>query len=235
MGLGGLITGVMGATGNSPKIGTPDPNAVGGDFAGLLQAYLSKQPDIYANEAKYQPLYTRLGLQDQSMTRTGNLSDASRMGPQILSVLRNYNPEVTGTLDTLGQQASEQLKLNGALDPAALRGVQQATRTGQAARGLGYGPGDVAEEQFYTSQTQEQRRAANQTFAGNVATQSANTFHDPISIMLGMSNPVNAAPTIMSPAQSDSMLGTVYNARAAANIGNANAETAMLQGFNSFT
>lgn len=234
MGLGGLITGIMGATGNSPQIGTPDTGAVGGDFAGLLQAYLNKQPDIFANEAKFQPLYTRLGLQNQTQTRTANLTDAARLSPNIMTVLRNYNPQQTGLLDTLGTQAAEQLKQNGGLDPAMQRNVQQATRTAQASRGLGYGPGDAAQEQFYTNQTQEARRSANQSFAGNVATQTANTYHDPISVMLGMSSPVTAAPTIMSPAQSDSMLGTVYNARAAANIGNANNQTAMLQGFNSF-
>jgi hypothetical protein len=234
MGLGGLITGIMGATGNSPQIDTPNIGQVGRDYGGLLQTSLNYQPQIYQDEATYQPLYTKLGLQNQTQTRTGNLADATRLAPGIMSVLRKYDPSVTGTLDTLGQQAQEQLKLNGNLDPATLRGVQQATRTAQAARGLGYGPSDVAQEQFYTSQTQEQRRAANQAFAGNVATQTANTYRDPISIMLGMSQPVSATPQIMSPQQTDSMLGTVYNARAAANIGNANNQTAMEQGFNSF-
>lgn len=234
MGLGGLITGIMGATGNAPKIGTPDASQVGSDFGGLLQQYLNYQPAIYANEAKYQPMYTKLGLQDQTLTRSSNLADAARLAPNIMTVLRNYNPAQTGLLDTLGTQAAEQLKANGNLDPATLRNVQQSTRTAQASRGLGYGPGDAAEEQFYTTQTMEQRRQANQAFASNVATQTANTYRDPISVMLGVSQPVNATPQIMSPAQTDSMLGTVYNARAAANIGNANAETAMLQGFNSF-
>lgn len=234
MGLGGLITGIMGATGNSPTIDTPDPTKVGQDFAGLLQAYLNKQPDIYANEARFQPRYNRLALANQTATRTQNVADAAQLGPGIRTAIRSYDPAVTGTLDTLGQQAQEQLKLNGALDPATQRSVEQATRSSQAARGLGYGPGDAAQEQFYLSQTQEQRRAQNQQFAGNVATETANYYGDPFSRMLSVSQPVSATPQILSPGQSDSMLGTAYNARAAANIGNANAQTAMLQGFNSF-
>lgn len=234
MGLGGLITGIMGATGNSPKIGTPDTTKVGQDFAGLLQAYLSKQPDIYANEAQYQPMYNRLSLANQTATRNQNINDAWKMEPRIRSVMQAYDPAVTGTLNTLGSQAQEQLKLNGALDPATQRTLEQATRTSQASRGLGEGPGDAAQEQYYLTQTQEQRRAQNQQFASGVAGQTANYYGDPFSKMLGISQPVTATPQLMSPAQTDSMLGTTYNASAAANIGNANAQTAMLQGFNSF-
>jgi hypothetical protein len=140
----------------------------------------------------------------------------------VMGTLRSYNPGVTGLMDTLTGQARQQLALNGALDPATQRTVQQGLRTGQAARGLATSPGSAAMESFYEAQTQEQRRAQNQSFAQSVAAQSANTFKDPFSVLLGMNTSVPVTPQITSGQTTDSMFGMDYNANSAAGIANAN-------------
>lgn len=234
MGVGGLVTGIMGATGGGPHSSPPNPNRVGRDFSALLSQYLNRSGDIYNNEAQYQPLYNLLGIQNQSASRSAGVEDVNRLAPGMYTAMRGYNPQGTGLLDQLGVQASDQLRQNGGLDPAMQRQVQQNVRSSQAARGVGYGPGDAVQEQFYENQTMEQRRRENQQFAGNVAAQEANTYRDPFSLLAGVSGRETVTPQIVSPQQSDSMMGTVYNARAASNIANQNSDTAMLQGFNSF-
>jgi hypothetical protein len=224
----------MGATGNSPQIGTPNVGQYGTDYNALLNAYINSQGSIFGNEARFAPLYTNLALQQQAQTRQADINQATRFAPGIRTSLQQYDPTAAGLLGQLGTQAQVQLGTNGALDPGVQRMVQQSTRGAQAARGLGYGPGDAAEEQFYMTQTQEQRRAANQAFAGQVAQQQQQFYRDPYSIMSGMA-PVGNTPSLITPQQSDSMLGTTYNAGAATNIANQNAKLAMLQGFNAFS
>jgi hypothetical protein len=234
MGLGGLVTGIMGVTGNSPTIGTPNVGQYGPDYNALLGSYIGSQGSIYGNEARFGPAYTRLGLQEQGIARGGQIGQALQFGPQLAQSLAQYDPSAAGLLGDLGTQARVQLGQNGALDPGVRRMVEQSTRGAQAARGLGYGPGDAAQEQFYLTQTQEQRRAANQAFAGQVAQEQQQFYRDPYSIMGAMS-PIANTPNLISPQQSDSMLGTTYNASAATNIANQNAKLAMLQGFNAFS
>ena len=196
--------------------------AVARQYTALLKAYLQSSPQIYANEAMYQPLYTRLGLQNQQMAREAGVSGVGAVAPGIMSIERGYNPTVTGLLDELGSQASTQFAQNGGLDPAMQRRVVQNVRSGQAARGMGYGPGDVAQENYYLTQTQEQRRQQNQQFAANVGQLQEQYYKDPFMVAAGVTNPVTPAPSIISPQQSDAMMGTVYNANAAANIASAN-------------
>lgn len=234
MGLGGLVTGIMGATGGSPSTHAPDPRRVGRDYQALLQAYINSSPALFENESTYQPLYTRLGLENVQMAREAGVAGAGAVAPEIMDITRGYNPRVTGLLDELGSQASEQLSQNGALDPAMERRLVQNVRGSQAARGLGYGPGDAAMEDYYLTNTMEQRRMANQAFAQNTAAAQTAYYKDPFSVAAGVTTPVSAAPTIIPSNQSDAMMGTAYNARASANLANLNAQTAMLQGFNSF-
>jgi hypothetical protein len=191
-----------------------------------LKAFLKQIPTIMEYEQRYQPIYNALGNANTSATRTATLGDATRMGPGMMDLLRSYNPGQTQLLDTLTGQAQSQLGTNGALDAATRRAVQQNYRLGSSARGLGVGPGDAAMESFYETQTQEARRSANQNFASQVATQTANTYRDPFQYLLGMPTGVPVTPQITSGNTSDSMFGMMYNANAASQISNANQNAA---------
>jgi len=220
-GYGQLFGRMFGYGGESPE--APRPSRVGNQYQRLLNAYISSAPSIYQEEAQYQPLYTQLGLQNR-----GAVLDWTRgQAPGVMETMRGYNPQATSLLDELGVQASDQLAQNGGLDPAMQRRLTQNVRSSQAARGLGYGPGDAAQENYYLTNTMEQRRAANQQFAANVGQLQEQYYKDPFSVVAGVgATAPGVTPSIIGPQQSDAMMGTIYNAQAAANIAAANNRTA---------
>ena len=143
---------------------------------GLLDIYGEAQPQLLAQ---------------QSAARAANVGDVAALGPQAMSAVRAYDPQATGLLDQLTQTASQRMALNGGLDPFTQRALQQNIRTAQAARGLGYGPGDAAQESDFLTRTREQRANENLTLAGSVAQQVGNYYGDPFMRVLGYgaSNP----------------------------------------------
>jgi len=210
----GLITG-------DTNVQTPSPSSVGGDYMSLLNAYLASQPAVLASEQNFQPQYTQLGLANQSMVRGQNVTDATNLGPAILAALKSYNPGMAGLLDSLTSQAQSQLGQNGALDPAMMTRLQQNVRSSQAARGLGYGPADAAQENYYVTQTQEQRRAQNQALASQVAGLNQSAYRDPFSILLGYSGGISPGPSITSPSSMFSLMGLPYQGALSASTSSA--------------
>lgn len=220
--LGGILSG-------AGNVNAPDTSQVGNDFMGLVNSYLQAQGPVYQTEAALQPAYTALANRNLSMTRQSNVNDVAALSPEIMNTLRTYNRPQTGLLDRLTQQAQEQLKLNGALDPATQRNLEQSIRGSQAARGMGYGPGDAALEAFYQTQTAEQRRAANQDFASRVATQTANTYGDPFRILMGYSTPAMNEPSITNSGSLLNFMGIPYQGNLSAAEATARNTTGLYQ------
>lgn len=213
MGLGGLVNGIMGATGNSPKIGTPNPTGVGKDFSGLLQAYINGQPDILTAEQTYKPQYAKL---EQSLLPGG------------VDALRKATPGASSLIDKLTQSASEQLNSGANLDPALRQVTEQSLRGGQAARGLGFGPSDAVTESTALTGLGNTLRQQRQGFAGSTAALGLSSYLPAAMQMTG-----SAGPTIVNPSAVYDMFNTAYNAKASSNIANQNAQVAQLSGFNS--
>jgi hypothetical protein len=221
--LGGILSGAGDV--KSPNLGQSTS-----DFRSLMDAYFGQSSNVFNNEAQYKPQYSALdtGLFNQNL-----MSTFGSVLPAATAAARGVSPQTTGLLDTLGSQAANQLQLNGALDPATERNLQQSVRTSQAARGLGYGPGDAAMEQFYQTQTQEQRREQNQAFAGNVAQQQWGTFGLPaFNFATGAGTQaggvaVGANPTLGPNTQQ--LLTMPYEASLQQNIGSANNNTALYE------
>jgi hypothetical protein len=65
----------------------------------------------------------------------------------------------------LAADANQGLALGSALDPATRRELQQGVRAAQAARGMGYGLGDAAEEGMTLGSAAEARRRQRQQYA----------------------------------------------------------------------
>lgn len=214
MGLGGLVTGIMGATGNSPKIASVSPTRLSKDYLALINGFSQGQSTIFDAEEKWKPKY--LDLEGENMGRAAD-------------IVRGVTPGATALFDKLDNQAEQGLDAGASLDPALARVATQSIRQGQAARGLGYGPADVLQESSALTSMGERLRERRQDFAASLAPAEQN------SVLPGaMALNQGAQASIIPASQSYDVFNTAYNAKAAQNIGNANNKTAMLQGFNSF-
>jgi hypothetical protein len=112
------------------------------------------------------------------------------------------------------------------------RMLQQQQLGAQAAAA---GQGQAGAEEAYAG-ANSALSGAYQNLAGanaGLATTSSNIMGNPFMITLANEQPVANTSSLINPAQSDAMLGTAYNAQAASNIGNANAQNALLSGWNS--
>lgn len=196
-----FLTNMLGLTSpNAPQV--PQPTKVGKDYMGLLAAQIQSQPTIFNTEQQWKPQY--LGL-NQSLL------------PGAAQAIGDANPGQAGLLSRLTQQASEGLDAGanlGPLQPLALNSL----RGGQAARGLGYGPGDALNESMGVAQFGNQLQQQRQGFASGVAGMQNQFVTQPA---LGMVTQ-GGTPTVVPSSQSYDMFNTAYNARAAANIAGAN-------------
>nr|WP_294577612.1 hypothetical protein [uncultured Rhodopila sp.] len=190
-----------------------------------LATQTALQPQLLNTESTWAPQYANASA-EAALQRTADLS------PQVAQTLAAYNPQTAGLLNTLSQQATQQMSYNGGLDPATQRLLQQNIRGSQAARGMGYGTGDQAQEAYYVTQTQEQRRAANQQFGSQVASQAQNFYGDPFSRVAGLQT--QSAPMVNpESAYAADIYNTQFNANAAANIATANNQAALVASGNS--
>jgi len=240
MGVGGLITGIMGATGAYPKASVPGAGRVTKDYLGLVKGYEQAQPDIFATESKYQPMYTDLALSNLARAIPSFSNILSGAAPGAAGVVRGVNPGQTRLLDTLTSQAQEGLDAGTSLDPGLERLFSQSVRGGQASRGLGFGPSDVLQESLGVTNLGQQLRQYRQGFAGNVSNLGFNEETAPtlglLTDLVGGGGKVasSSGPSLFPSNQSYDLFNTAYNARAAAGIADQNAQTALLGGFNSF-
>src|SRR5262245_18851058 len=113
MGIASSIGLMTGAT----DVKAPGIGGVSRDFEGLMRSYLGQNRNVYENEAEFQPLYARLGYSSQA-----------GLAPDVMRTLRAYNPEQAGLLDALANQAGDQLRAGGGLDPYTQRLVEQNIR-----------------------------------------------------------------------------------------------------------
>jgi hypothetical protein len=158
------------------------------------------------------PALSQLTASTNTAARTADIADVANLGPASYAAIRGYDPAVTGTLDTLNQQAQQQLALNGALDPFTQRALQQNIRTSQAARGMGTGVNDAAAESYYLTSTQEARRAQNQTLASGVASQTAAYYGDPFQQVLSRtSGQTSGTPSVSYTANQPSAIPSTSN------------------------
>lgn len=106
-------------------------------------------------------------------------------GPRVTEAFKAANPEQAALMEALNAQAMEGLDAGASLPPDLAREVQQSIRGAQAARGFGYGIGDISQEALFSGQTAEALQRRRQQFAQSVAAQQAATYGDPFLALLG--------------------------------------------------
>ena len=138
--------------------------------------------DLYQNEI--QPSLSTLEANERDSRIEGEMGAINRYAGGVANTLR----EATGNkplLDELNAQALSELQAGASLDPSLRREIQQSVRAGQAARGMGYGMRDLADEAAVTALQAEQLRRNRQGFAQSMVGINQSTGGDPFMAILG--------------------------------------------------
>ncbi len=140
---------------------------------GLLQLMSQAAPELdrLSNESRRRTVENDLGIVEQ-------------FGPRASAAIRGYDPQTTGLFDMLSQQAQEELAAGRGLTSGERREAEQAVRSAQAARGLGYGPSDAFTEVLTVGNRGTARLRDRQQLASQVAGQRASWLGDPFMQLL---------------------------------------------------
>jgi len=131
-----------------------------------------------------QPALSELEAQERQARIAGEMQAIQDYAQPVADTLRKStgNAEI---LDMLNQQAKDELAAGATLDPSLRREVQQGIRAGQAARGMGYGINDLADEATLTALQADQLRRQRQAFAQSMVGINQATGGDPFMAVLG--------------------------------------------------
>ena len=191
-------------------------SSVAGDFqySQMIDAMIAAQPKLLAAEQKYGPANIEQRLKNLRLALGGS---ESTTGPALyMEALRKADPAGMGMLDQLTQTANSDLALGGQLNANQNRLMNQSTRSGQAARGMGNGPSDVFSEMLakmgYGDALQQQRQS-NAMDINKVRLALGTRGTD---VALGMGTGVG--PALISNDFAGSLLGSVYGANTQSNI-----------------
>jgi len=200
--------------------------------------------DMYSQDIA--PAMSALERQSQDAQRAADIGAVEKYGARATEAMRGVNPQQTALLDSLTHGALGDVQAGYNLPAGLQNTVNQATRAGQASRGLGFGPADAYSETMQQSEAANQWRGQNMDRAMRVAATNAATQTDPFLAILGRpaSSPA-AAQGLMGGLQGQSGLSnrgdqfnpmnayssdlynTNFNAQAASKIGGMNAIAGM--------
>jgi hypothetical protein len=151
----------------------------------------------------YETSQQRLGTMDREqldLQRGGDIAAIEKYGGRARAALDAANPEQAALLRELNAQAQSDLSAGGQLSGWERREIQQSSRAGGAARGMGYGSQDVAMESLAQLQGANTRRRQRQGFAQSMVGMNKATAADPFMAILGR-------PSSMNPMMSGGVVG----------------------------
>lgn len=137
--------------------------------------------DLYTND-----IAPQLGASERAQTslqRTNDIADVARLGPEAMAAMRASDTGTTALLDQLTKAAGEGMDAGSSLGPLQ-RQFEQQIRSGQSARGMGYGPGDVYNEGLGVAQFGQQLKQQREQQAGNVVGMRKQIYGDPFERIL---------------------------------------------------
>lgn len=205
----------------------PPPRDYAAETKANLQAQIDLAPKVYEAEQEYGPKYTLLGLDKIQTALKGdeNTPGFFSLYGQARDRFASQDQDSNELRSLLNSQAKEQLAAGGALDPALLREIQQATRQAQAARGLGFGNSDAFTEAMNVGEAASRRRAQSQAFATNVLGVNQQ-LNSPLLSLIGanVGSTTATSPGIFNPESpyAQDVHDTNFNAAQARQIANKN-------------
>ena len=208
------------------KIKAPPPRDYGGEMRDTLQAQIDLAPQLYGAEEQYRGKYaqldmdiakqmtpqlldldetsqTRLGAMEREqldLQRGGDIAAIEKYGGRARAALDAANPEQAALLAELNRQAQSGLESRGDLSAWERREIQQSSRAGSAARGMGYGSQSMAMESLAQLQGATARQQQRQGFAQSMVGLNKATAADPFMAILGR-------PSSMNPMMSGGVVG----------------------------
>lgn len=150
------------------------------------------QPQQYEQMLQWQqtygPQFQEVANQLASQQRAAELSDVEKYAALIPGLLeKGESPETTALRKTLMGQISDELSMGSQLTAEQQRQVNQATRSGQLARGMGYGQGDVNREAVATSLAGQDLLNQRQSKASQMLAQEYQRVGNPFDTILNRS------------------------------------------------
>lgn len=150
--------------------------------------------DLYKNELY--PALAEAQNRDRQDRTAGELDIIRRYSGDVTQALRD-SAGTSGLINTLQQQAADDLNAGYELNPAQRREFEQSVRSAQSARGLGLGTSDALMEAVTLGNAGEQRRRQRQQFAQSVIGTSQAAGADPFLALFGRpSQTVGAAQAL---------------------------------------
>ena len=151
----------------------------------------------------YESSQSRLGAMDREqldLQRGGDIAAIEKYGGRARAAIDAANPEQAALLAELNRQAQSGLEAGGDLSAWERREIQQSSRAGGAARGMGYGSQGAAMESLAQLQGATSRRQQRQGFAQSMVGMNKATAADPFMAILGR-------PSSMKPMMSGNVVG----------------------------
>lgn len=212
----GIVAGLSNLAGVG-NVSTPGVRPTTRDFLGLLDAYQQGAQKLTDWRRELQPQYSDIIA-----------SEASRLAPGAMDLIRGSSPDRTALIAKMLAAGNEgDLNYGTGLPKALLRLTNQYSRTGQAARGLGFGPSDVYGETGDAARMGMDLTDRNRAFAAQAAGASYQYETDPFLRLLG--GQLNAANNqLLSPAQSLDLIKLPYQGRLAARTASSNNSTQLM-------
>jgi hypothetical protein len=205
-------------------------------------------PGLLATIEELAPRLQSLQGNNETAQRARDIASVEELGPRAVAALRSADPAQAALIARLNAEAMGDLEAGTALTPAEAAQMEQQVRSSQASRGFGFSLPDAVLEAYTLGDrgraVQNQRRA----FATQVAGVNASTGQDPFMAVLGRPSAATSqaagvlgqgqqqnamsGPGIFNPesAYAGDVFNTNTNARAAANIASANANSAIIAG-----
>ena len=198
-------------------VSAPPPRKYVNEMRETLKAQIELAPKLYAKEKEYRGQYaqldfdiakqmtpqlldlyessqTRLGAMDREQMgfqREAEIGAIEKLGPRAMAALEAADPEKAALMRELNKQAQADLASGGDLSAWERREIQQSSRAGGAARGMGYGSQDVAMESLAQLQGANTRRQQRQGFAQSMVGLNQATKGDPFMAILGRPSSMN--------------------------------------------
>lgn len=183
----------------------PTPNAA--EYGWLMDMYGGQLPKALATEQSMGPQFAQARTDTLDAALNG-LNGQPGLESTYLSAVRGGDPQSAALSDTLATAATNDLALDNRLDPNQQHAMEQNVRTGQAARGMGYGNTDVFQEMMMKSGYGDQLRQQRRGFADLIQQQRQSLAATPANMATQTSTATN--PNLMDPQNMWRMLAQTY-------------------------